>query len=191
MGLHLLNAEFQIERDETRCIACQVCVRQCANDAHTYDPEDDRVTSNEARCVGCHRCATLCPTRALTIRRTLNEFRPNANWTSAIINNVYKQAETGGVLLAGMGCDQPYPIYWDHILLNASQVTNPSIDPLREPMELRTYLGRKPDRLEPEDVFVLADRCLEADYHLQRRLATNLILHSLAHDLGTVLNRRR
>lgn len=55
----------------------------------------------------------------------------------------------------------------------------------------RRAAGSVAERLEPEDVFVLADRCLEADYHLQRRLATNLILHSLAHDLGTVLNRRR
>lgn len=47
-----------------------------------------------------------------------------------------------------MGNDRPYPVYWDHLLLNASQVTNPSIDPLREPMELRTFLGRKPERLE-------------------------------------------
>ena len=30
-------------------------------------------------------------------------------------------------------------------MLNASQVTNPSIDPLREPMELKTYLGAKPE----------------------------------------------
>jgi glutamate synthase domain-containing protein 2 len=52
------------------------------------------------------------------------------------------------VLLTGMGNDKPYPIYWDRLVLNASQVTNPSIDPLREPMELRTYLGRKPDRIE-------------------------------------------
>lgn len=43
-------------------------------------------------------------------------------------------------------------------------------------------------RLEPEDVLVLADRCLEADYHIQRRLAMNLILEALAHDLGKVLN---
>ena len=43
-------------------------------------------------------------------------------------------------------------------------------------------------RLEPEDVLVLADRCLEADYHIQRRLAVNLILESLAHDLGKLLN---
>jgi len=148
MSLSLLTAEFRIERDEDRCIACQVCVRQCANDVHAYDPEDDWVYSNYAACVGCHRCVTLCPTQALTIRRTPLEFRANANWTPQMISSIYKQAETGGVLLTGMGCDQPYPIYFDRILLNASQVTNPSIDPLREPMELRTFIGRRPDRAE-------------------------------------------
>jgi len=51
------------------------------------------------------------------------------------------------MLLTGMGNDLPYPIIWDHLLFDACQVTNPSIDPLREPMELRTYLGRKPDRV--------------------------------------------
>jgi glutamate synthase domain-containing protein 2 len=67
-----------------------------------------------------------------------------------VIKDIKKQAETGGVLLTGMGCDKPYLTYWDRLLLNASQVTNPSIDPLREPMEIRTYLGAKPDRLEME-----------------------------------------
>ncbi len=47
-----------------------------------------------------------------------------------------------------MGNDRPYVSYWDRMVLNASQVTNPSIDPLREPMELLTYLGRKPDRVK-------------------------------------------
>src|SRR5665811_181769 len=47
-----------------------------------------------------------------------------------------------------MGNPKPYPIYWDHMLIDACQVTNPSIDPLREPMELRTYLGAKPESLE-------------------------------------------
>jgi glutamate synthase domain-containing protein 2 len=62
--------------------------------------------------------------------------------------NLYAQADTGGILLAAMGNPAKYPIYWDHLLLDASQVTNPSIDPLREPMELRTYLGKKPDHIE-------------------------------------------
>jgi len=63
---------------------------------------------------------------------------------------VKKQAESGGVILTGMGCDKPNYTYWDRLLLNASQVTNPSIDPLREPMEIRTYLGTKPDKLDLE-----------------------------------------
>jgi glutamate synthase domain-containing protein 2 len=140
--------EFVVERDDDKCIACQVCVRMCSNDVHTYDPETDTVVSNSENCVGCHFCETLCPTHAITIRGNSSQFKLNANWDARIIKNITKQAETGGVLLTGMGCDKSYPIYWDHILLNASQVTNPSIDPLREPMELRTFIGRKPDMLE-------------------------------------------
>jgi len=144
----LIQPDFVVERDPDKCIQCQVCVRQCANDVHEYDPETGLVSSDGTQCVGCHRCATLCPTNAISIRPAQLEFRPNANWTSSAIKNLYKQAETGGVLLAGMGNDQGFPVYWDRMVLNASQVTNPSIDPLREPMELVTYLGRKPDRIE-------------------------------------------
>ncbi|NOX96812.1 MAG: FMN-binding glutamate synthase family protein [Nitrospirae bacterium] len=148
MALSLVAPEFLIERDDEKCIACQVCVRQCANDAHIYDAEDDTICTDSSKCVGCHRCSSLCPTGALNIKKNPLHFKENANWTSQVQTNIYKQAEAGGVLLTGMGNDRPYPIYWDHILLNASQVTNPSIDPLREPMELRTYLGRKPDSLK-------------------------------------------
>ena len=151
MPLSLGVASFVVDRDESRCIACQVCVRQCANDVHRYDEYTDRVVADESRCVSCHRCVALCPTRALTIRRNPLETRPHANWTHPTLQAIYKQAETGGMLLTGMGCDQPHPIYWDHLLLNASQVTNPSIDPLREPMELATTLGAKPDALALHD----------------------------------------
>lgn len=76
------------------------------------------------------------------------EFRENYNWRPENIEDILKQAETGGILLTGMGDDKSQRVYWDHIVINASQVTNPSIDALREPMELTTYLGRKPDRVE-------------------------------------------
>lgn len=139
--------EFAVERNLDRCISCQVCARQCANEVHAYDADDDSMSSDEALCVGCQRCVTLCPTHALSIRHNPPGYRPNANWSVARISNAQKQAETGGILLTGMGCDFPYRLYFDHLLLNASKVTNPSIDPLREPMELRTYIGRKPDRV--------------------------------------------
>ncbi|HWJ03409.1 MAG TPA: glutamate synthase-related protein [Verrucomicrobiae bacterium] len=148
MTLSYATPEFLIERDPKRCINCQVCVRQCANEAHTWDAEDQKVVAVDEKCVNCHRCVVMCPTRALTIRSFPLEFRNNAYWTGTTIKDIYKQAATGGILLTGMGNDKPYPIYWDHMLLNASQVTNPSIDPLREPMELKTFIGRKPEKLE-------------------------------------------
>jgi len=146
-----LLPEFKIIRDDDRCIRCQVCVRQCGFGVHTYDEENDIIISDESKCVGCQRCAVFCPTNALTIMTNPYEYRPNANWRKEFINDVKKQAEGGGVILTGCGNDKPYKIYWDHIVLNASQVTNPSIDPLREPMELRTYLGSKTNQLEMVD----------------------------------------
>jgi len=140
--------EFRVDRDENRCIQCRVCERQCSFDVYGYDADHNVMTHREENCVACQRCAVLCPTNALNIKLNDYTYKPNANWTREHIQDLKKQAETGGVLLTGMGCDKPHKIYWDHILINASQVTNPSIDPLREPMELRTFLGRRPDHLE-------------------------------------------
>jgi glutamate synthase domain-containing protein 2 len=148
MTISYLTDDYEIVRDESKCIKCQVCARQCANAVHSYDDESDEMNSDGGDCAACQRCVTLCPTKALSVRRRATEFRQNANWTGPVQTGIVKQAETGGVLLTSMGTDKPHPIYWDNIVLNASQVTNPSIDPLREPMELRTYLGRKPDSLD-------------------------------------------
>jgi glutamate synthase domain-containing protein 2 len=142
--------KFLIHRDENRCIQCQVCVNQCSFGANYYDAEENKVKSKEELCTGCHRCEVFCPTNALKVTYNPLDYRGNYNWRPDIIEDINKQAETGGVLLTGMGDDKEQRIYWDHMVLNASQVTNPSIDPLREPMELTTYLGRKPERLELE-----------------------------------------
>jgi len=144
----LLTSKFAVIRDPEKCIQCQVCVNQCSFNANYFDAEENEVKTRNENCVDCQRCVVFCPTRAITITNTPLEYRYHNNWTSSVIEDINKQAETGGVLLTGMGTDRDYPIYWDHLLLNASQVTNPSIDPLREPMELTTYLGSKPDKLD-------------------------------------------
>ena len=142
MAINFLYPEYEVIRNERRCIACRACERQCANEVHRFDPETGCMESDESKCVNCHRCVSLCPTRALKIVKTDHTFRQNANWSGAAIREAYLQAGSGGVLLSSMGNPNPYPIYWDKILINASQVTNPSIDPLREPMETRTTWAR-------------------------------------------------
>lgn len=143
MSINFDYPEFEVVRDPERCIGCRVCEEQCANGVHRYNKEKKKFVVDEMRCVNCHRCVALCPTRALKIRKTDHTFKENRNWTGDAIREVYRQAGTGGVLLSSMGNPREYPVYWDKLLLNASQVTNPPIDPLREPMETKVFLGSK------------------------------------------------
>ena len=142
-----LFPEFAVIRDQEKCNQCRGCERQCSFGTHIYNEKTGEMTSDETKCAGCQRCVIFCPRDAVSIRPTESFYRPHANWSREKLEDLKRQAETGGVILAGSGTDKPFRIYWDHIVLNASQVTNPSIDPLREPMELRTFLGSKPDLL--------------------------------------------
>ena len=151
MAIDFLYPDYEVVRNPSRGIACRVCERQCANEVHSYDAELNCMVSDERKCVNCHRCVSLCPTRALKIVKTDHTFKENANWTGETISEIYRQAGSGGVLLSSMGNPKPLPIYWDKMLINASQVTNPSIDPLREPMETKVFLGKKPDHVERDE----------------------------------------
>ena len=143
MALNYFYPEYEVVRNVDRCIVCRACERQCANGAHEYVADGGFVVCDDVKCVNCHRCVSLCPTRALKIVKSGNTYKQNKNWNPMIINEIYRQAGSGGVLLSSMGNPEDYPVYFDKILINASQVTNPSIDPLREPMETRVYLGAK------------------------------------------------
>lgn len=147
MALNLLLPNYEVHRNYDKCIKCRVCERQCANDVHSYLEDFDKMLADNDKCVDCHRCVTLCPTKALNITKCSTVFRENANWSGEKIKEIYTQAQSGGVLLSSMGNPSDFPVYFDKILINASQVTNPSIDPLREPMETRVFLGAKPQKI--------------------------------------------
>ena len=148
--INYIPRRFTIVRDRELCIDCGGCVRQCSNECHYFSEDGKTVLANSSDCVACHRCVDLCPAGALRIEKYVCDYRDNANWTPQYQQEICRQANTGSTLLSAMGNPKPFPIYWDKILLNASQVTNPSIDPLREAMEIRTILGRKPEKIEVE-----------------------------------------
>ncbi len=161
--------EFKVTVDRENCITCLKCTKECPFGVHEYDKKKEKWTLHHENCVACQRCVLMCPAHVINIERRPPMFSPHHVWSERIRRDIKTQAETGGVILAAMGNEQTYPILFDQLVIDACQVTNPSIDPLREPMELRTYLGRKPDRLDLDE---------NGDIKLDTRIAPNLELET-------------
>jgi glutamate synthase domain-containing protein 2 len=142
-----IPSEFRVVIDKDACLQCGRCVQQCGWNVYAFDEVEKRPIPDHAKCSACHRCVTFCPGGAITIKKNELAFKHSDSMSPDLIKAIWRQAETGGVQLTGMGNDRQYLRIFDHLLLDACQVTNPSIDPLREPMEMRTFLGRKPDFL--------------------------------------------
>ena len=179
MPVNYFPAEFEVLRNYDKCIQCRACERQCANKVHWFDEDFGKMLSHDEKCVDCQRCVSICPTSALKIKPNENAFRKSANYTQSLMTEAYRQAGTGSVLLSSMGTPKDYPVYWDKILLNASQVTNPPIDPLREPMETRVFLGKRPTKMK-------FDKNGELDLSLEPSLALNVPIMFSAMSYGSI-----
>ncbi|HID10491.1 MAG TPA: FMN-binding glutamate synthase family protein, partial [Candidatus Latescibacteria bacterium] len=147
----LIPPEFLVRIDVDRCTRCRRCTAECSFGVLRYDEARDLVVPENTRCVACQRCVVFCPNQAIMVSKNPLAFKDHGTWTEKIRRDIWVRSETGAVPLTGTGTDLYYPSILDHMLIDACQVTNPSIDPLREPMELRTYLGRKVPRLEIEE----------------------------------------
>ena len=138
---------YRIRKDEL-CISCLRCAKECSFGAITVG-KDNALVFHHEKCTDCQRCVSLCPGGAIYITEYENRYRGNSVFKQDDINEILIQADTGGVLLSSMGASgENVPIYFDKMLLNASQVTNPSIDPLREPMETSVFIGARPGCVE-------------------------------------------
>ena len=138
---------YRIRKDEL-CISCLRCAKECSFGAITIG-KDNALVFHHEKCTDCQRCVSLCPGGAIYITEYENRYRGNSVFKQDDINEILLQADTGGVLLSSMGASgENVPIYFDKMLLNASQVTNPSIDPLREPMETSVFIGARPGCVE-------------------------------------------
>jgi len=142
--------------DRSLCIGCGECARQCTfNEIRLESRKDKKVPHAAGKaCGACHRCAVFCPHGAIYIEERPLALRPHAVWDQEAVTRVHVQAATGAVPLTGFGAGTRHvPTYWNRLLFNACQVTNPPIDPQREPMETTTFLGRKPESLKEANGF--------------------------------------
>ena len=103
MKINLLYPDYEVVRNKEKCINCRICENQCANCVHIYNEKLKTMSEDSRKCVNCHRCVATCPVMALKIIKTEHSFKTNANWSENAIEEIYKQAESGGVLLSSMG----------------------------------------------------------------------------------------
>jgi glutamate synthase domain-containing protein 2 len=133
--------------DEELCIHCGKCAKECSFGALDFK---DKKVRYQGGCVACGRCMSFCPTSAIRIEEVPSIYPQHPWFTERNIKAITAQADSGGVLLSSCGTDLPYHSIFDDLLLDAAQVTNLSIDPLREPIETRTYVGRRSGKLSVE-----------------------------------------
>lgn len=140
-----LRSLFRPVFDLKVCDGCGQCAEECSfNEIRMEIAGNKKIpVANGRSCGACHRCEYTCPLGAITIREKKMALREHGLWQREQIHRIHLQAASGSVALTGMGAETEVPVYWDRLLFNACQVTNPSIDPQREPMETETFLGRK------------------------------------------------
>ncbi len=80
------RSSFSIEKDDSKCVRCQRCVRTCSELQHVnaitvaHKGKDMKISTfmelplNEVVCVNCGQCVIHCPTGALTERRYFDDI---------------------------------------------------------------------------------------------------------------------
>ncbi|SES62581.1 Glutamate synthase domain-containing protein 2 [Methanococcoides vulcani] len=169
MSLGSVPLKYKVTIDREQCMHCMRCINNCSYGV--FHREDDRIIIDSRKCTACHHCISMCPRDAISLQERPVDYRSHPLWTAEAREDIINQARTGKIILAGMGNAKPYPVIFDRLVLDACQVTNPSIDPLREPMELRTYIGKKPPRLE-------IDKKDNGDIEMLTKLTPNLKLET-------------
>jgi len=143
---HEIISYYKVNINREDCRKCKRCINNCSYGVFSFNGE--KIVAESDKCVACQRCVVMCPEKAIHISQNESYLPPHGNYTRKIRNIIWAQSGNGGVLLSATGNDRPIRSIFDDLLLDACQVTNPSIDPLRETIETKIFFGRKPKKLE-------------------------------------------
>lgn len=158
--LHKDDLPWIVEYDESKCIQCGKCTAVCSFGAISPCVQERKKSANivdgtsvekvlvikqnvgyKNHCVGCGMCATVCPNGAIKVVRNDDDryaIRYRAENAQSLKRGGRSNLNTEGRTL-------------DKIKIGRiSQMTDPSLDPIRHNFELRTPFGRvlSPEKLE-------------------------------------------
>ncbi|MBW2064195.1 MAG: 4Fe-4S binding protein [Deltaproteobacteria bacterium] len=67
VGVKVQPLSQDVQRNESRCTHCSVCVTVCPTEAFEVEPETKMVLFHHEKCVACEQCVKICPVRAMEI----------------------------------------------------------------------------------------------------------------------------
>ena len=139
-----------------KCLHCTNCVKYsaCVYDIYHKRRFDyvEVLDTGDSECAGCLRCIQECKANILTrVRNSRYEALGDDYWKPALIQRIWKQAETGRIPVSGAGYRGPFcgPGF-DQMWTDMSEIVRPTRDGIhgREYISTVIELGRRPERLE-------------------------------------------
>jgi len=62
------KAPLKLQIDESKCISCGLCQKECINNC-IFTLENNKRSVENKDCIMCHKCQTVCPTGAIVYKR--------------------------------------------------------------------------------------------------------------------------
>ena len=101
MTIGSLPQHYRVAIDADRCMSCERCIENCPYGV--FRREGDVICIDSRKCTACHRCIAMCPRDAITLKERPVDYRSHPLWTRTVREDIYNQARTGKIILAGMG----------------------------------------------------------------------------------------
>lgn len=102
------NPESQLEKiqvvcDHDKCLSCQACLRNCPQQAISFN---QKILFHYDKCIGCLQCVDMCPVGALS---TEGEYKKVDEIVEICMQDIdfYKESNGGVTISGGEGMSQP------------------------------------------------------------------------------------